>query len=114
MPRRFTLIIGMVFVIVPICPAVGIAADLGALGAPPSSAPRYFPREDGSESGDRLGPVRRELASCTPRRASVPTDAEDDPSYVGSAYGLGKPSYYGFRPALGVDDPFGRPLRYCP
>ncbi len=46
--------------------------------------------------------------------APVPTDAPDDPSYVGSAYGLGKPSYYGFRPGLGYDDPFGRPLRYCP
>ncbi|TXM88706.1 hypothetical protein FV222_27495, partial [Methylobacterium sp. WL103] len=57
-------------------------------------------------------PVRR--AGCLPRRVPVPTNAPDDPSYVGSTYGLSKPSYYGFTPPLGVDDPFGRPLLpYC-
>ncbi|WP_378991388.1 hypothetical protein [Methylobacterium gregans] len=45
----------------------------------------------------------------------MPTDAPNDPSYVGSAYGLGKPSYYGFTPPLGWDDPFDRAvLPYCP
>ena len=43
----------------------------------------------------------------------APTNAPDDPTYVGSAYGLGKPSYYGFGPPLGVDDPYGRLPRVC-
>ena len=56
----------------------------------------------------------RIVRGCRPRRVPIPTDAPDDPSYVGSTYGLGKPSYYGFVPALGIDDPFGRPvLPYC-
>jgi hypothetical protein len=76
-------------------------------------APRFFPRAEGDSIVERLSLPRR-LASCAPRIAPVPTDAPDDPSYVGSAYGLGKPSYYGFRPGPGYDDPFGRPLRYCP
>ena len=79
------------------------------------TAPRFFPRSDGPDSPGHSRVARlRGLAECAPRRAAVPTDAPDDPSYVGSPYGLGKPSYYGFRPALGHDDPFGRPLRYCP
>ncbi|MFC6773617.1 hypothetical protein ACFQFE_06690 [Methylobacterium gregans] len=57
----------------------------------------------------------RAPVACVPRRAPVPTDAPNDPSYVGSAYGLGKPSYYGFTPPLGWDDPFDRAvLPYCP
>lgn len=93
------------------------AADLSEFGAspPPPSAPRFFPRGDGEALVDRPPrPLPRRLVGCAPRAAPVPTDAPDDPSYVGSAYGLGKPSYYGFRPGLGADDPFGRPLRYCP
>ncbi|GEO98627.1 hypothetical protein [Methylobacterium haplocladii] len=84
-----------------------------ALVAP---APRYFPRGEGEVDASGLAPrpARRRLAGCAPWRVPVPTDAPDDPSYVGSEYGLGKPSYYGFRPGLGRDDPFGRPLRYCP
>lgn len=81
----------------------------------PSGQPRYFPRGEG-EPGVGDGPralVRRCRPGCAPRQVPVPTDAPDDPSYVGSEYGLGKPSYYGFRPGLGHDDPFGRPLRYC-
>ncbi|GAB6845999.1 hypothetical protein HNR00_001804 [Methylorubrum rhodinum] len=90
------------------------AADLlGLEPMPGPQAPRFFPRAEGDSIGERLPPPRR-LAACAPRVAPVPTDAPDDPSYVGSAYGLGKPSYYGFRPGLGFDDPFGRPLRYCP
>jgi len=85
-----------------------LAAPLGPL------APRYFPRGDADAGTPRALPPPRRLAGCTPRRVPVPTDAPDDPSYVGSAYGLGKPSYYGFTPPLGRDDPFGRPLRYCP
>ena len=94
------------------------AADLpvfepGPPAAPP--APRFFPRGDGDALVD--GPPRplpRRLVGCAPRVAPVPTNAPSDPSYVGSEYGLGKPSYYGFRPGLGYDDPFDRPLRYCP
>ena len=93
------------------------AADLSEFGAspPPPSAPRFFPRGDGEALVDRPPrPLPRRLVGCAPRAAPVPTDAPDDPSYVGSEYGLGKPSYYGFRPGLGYDDPFDRPLRYCP
>lgn len=80
---------------------------------PGPQAPRFFPRAEGDSIVERL-PSPRRLAGCAPRIAPVPTDAPADPSYVGSAYGLGKPSYYGFRPGPGYDDPFGRPLRYCP
>ena len=78
--------------------------------------PRFFPREDGDESGPGVIRLRRQrIVGCVPRRVPVPTNAPDDPSYVGSAYGLGKPSVYGFTPPLGVDDPFGRRvLPYCP
>ncbi|MCJ2080617.1 hypothetical protein [Methylobacterium sp. J-090] len=78
--------------------------------------PRYFPRADGDGPAVRHLPIpRRQIAGCIPRRVPVPTDRSGDPSYVGSAYGLGKPSYYGFTPPLGVDDPYGRPLLpYCP
>ena len=78
--------------------------------------PRYFPRAEGEDAaGGRVVPLRRQALRCRVRRVSIPTDASDDPSYVGSAYGLGKPSYYGFTPPLGVDDPYGRPLlTYCP
>lgn len=95
------------------------AADLPVFepgySAEPPSAPRFFPRGDGDALID--GPPRplpRRLVGCAPRAAPVPTNAPSDPSYVGSEYGLGKPSYYGFRPGLGYDDPFDRPLRYCP
>jgi len=95
------------------------AADLPVFepGAPAgaSSAPRFFPRGDGDAEGDRPPrPLPRRLVGCAPRIVPVPTNAPYDPSYVGSEYGLGKPSYYGFRPGPGYDDPFDRPLRYCP
>lgn len=102
------------------------AADLAApYGSPygypgeppplPAPAPRYFPRGDGSEPAVVvLPPPRRLVATCTPRRAPVPTNSPDDPSYVGSPYGLGHPSYYGFTPPPGIDDPYGRSLLpYC-
>lgn len=103
--------------------ALGLALGLGARAQaadfsevievlPPP--PRFFPRGDGLEPAIVLRPPLRRVAGCVPYRAPVPTDAPDDPSYVGSPYGLGKPSYYGFRPPLGYDDPFDRPLRYCP
>lgn len=85
-----------------------------AYGGPVVSAPRYFPRGDGSDGVllHAAPPPRR--VACLPRRAPVPTNAPDDPSYVGSSYGLSKPSYYGLTPPPGVDDPFGRPLLpYC-
>lgn len=95
-----------------------LAADFPDFVDEPSAAPgpRYFPRGEGEADAAVLAPrpARRRLAGCAPWRVPVPTDAPDDPSYVGSEYGLGKPSYYGFRPGLGRDDPFGRPLRYCP
>lgn len=81
----------------------------------PSGQPRYFPRGEGEQDAAAAprAMVRRCRPGCVPRQVPIPTDAPDDPSYVGSEYGLGKPSYYGFRPGLGHDDPFGRPLRYC-
>ncbi|WP_336485784.1 hypothetical protein [Methylobacterium nigriterrae] len=93
------------------------AADLVEIEPGPypyPAAPRYFPRGDGE---DRVIGLARPLprpVGCLPRRVPVPTNAPDDPSYVGSTYGLSKPSYYGFTPPLGVDDPYGRPLLpYC-
>ena len=61
-------------------------------GGPPASdlppTPRYFPRGDGSESvASPALPPRRVVVACTPRRVPVPTNAPDDPSYVGSPYG---------------------------
>ncbi|SDA30912.1 hypothetical protein SAMN02799622_04859 [Methylobacterium sp. UNC378MF] len=97
----------------------GRAADLDIRGTAEMgvrASPRFFPRNDGLDRRpvyairSRVVPV-----GCTPRRVPVPTNAPDDPSYVGSEYGLGHPSYYGFTPPLGVDDPFGRSLLpYCP
>lgn len=103
----------------PIAHAADIAEPFPPDGLPGRGAgppPRYFPRAEGDDGvrGYPL-PLRRQALRCRPRRAPVPTNAPDDPSYVGSAYGLGKPSYYGFTPPLGVDDPFGRPLLpFCP
>lgn len=94
-----------------------VAADLSeTYGDPgPGSAPRYFPRGDGTDGSTVAVVKRRVKVVCTPRRVPTPTNAPDDPSYVGSPYGLGKPSYYGFTPPLGVDDPYGRSLLpYCP
>ncbi|AWN50143.1 hypothetical protein DK419_20155 [Methylobacterium terrae] len=90
-----------------------LAADLPGPGPwpeprPAPSAPplRYFPRGDSDAS---LGP--RVRAEC---QDFVPTNAPGDPTYVGSPFGLGKPSYYGFPPPRGVDDPYGRrPGRRC-
>ena len=86
--------------------------DLDEPGPPP--LPRYFPRDGGESDVVVVERPTRIARGCRPRRVPIPTDAPDDPSYVGSTYGLGKPSYYGFVPALGIDDPFGRPvLPYC-
>ena len=95
------------------------AADLDLRGvAEPGLAatPRFFPRSDGTARRPVYAIRNRPVpVACTPRRAPVPTNAPDDPSYVGSEYGLSHPSYYGFTPPLGVDDPFGRSLLpYCP
>jgi hypothetical protein len=113
------------------CAAPALAADMAGppyggsvyggpvYGLPPvpdlPPAPRYFPRGDGSESeAPPAPPPRRVVVACTPRRVPVPTNAPDDPSYVGSPYGLGHPSYYGFTPPTGIDDPYGRSLLpYC-
>lgn len=109
--------------------ALGLAllvAGLGARGADldgpggyeaiTRSGPRFFPRNDGIERRPVYAIRSRAVpVGCTPRRVPVPTNAPDDPSYVGSEYGLSHPSYYGFTPPLGVDDPFGRSLLpYCP
>ncbi|MEE7439648.1 hypothetical protein ACQKQD_28165 [Methylobacterium sp. NPDC080182] len=113
--RRAVTALGLVLLLA----APGRAADLDlryGAEAGAGGSPRFFPRNDGL---DRR-PVyavrsRRVPVGCTPRRVPVPTNAPDDPSYVGSEYGLGHPSYYGFTPPLGVDDPFGRSLLpYCP
>ena len=82
----------------------------------PVSPPRYFPRSDGGERRVRRLPAPQPIAlGCIPRRVRTPTNAPDDPSYVGSAYGLSRPSYYGLTPPPGIDDPFGRTvLPYCP
>lgn len=72
----------------------------------PTPVPRYFPRGDSDAS-----PATRGQAACLD---FVPTNAPGDPTYVGSPFGLGKPSYYGFPPPRGVDDPYGRRLgRRC-
>jgi hypothetical protein len=93
-------------------------ADLDVRGGEPGLAgsPRFFPRSDGLDRRPVYAVRTRPVpVGCTPRRAPVPTNAPDDPSYVGSGYGLSHPSYYGFTPPLGVDDPFGRSLLpYCP
>lgn len=95
------------------------AADLDApygYGPATGGSPRFFPRSDGVERPPVYrGPARAVPAGCTSRQVPVPTNAPDDPSYVGSNYGLSHPSYYGFTPPPGIDDPFGRSLRaYCP
>ncbi|WP_298959954.1 hypothetical protein [uncultured Methylobacterium sp.] len=102
-------------VLLALCGPAGAADLLGPLPPPAVEAmPRYFPRGDGEPSpgGFRLPrpvvPVR-----CPLGYGTIPTNAPEDPSYVGSAYGLSKPSYYGFTPPLGVDDPYGRRLRPC-
>jgi hypothetical protein len=69
-----------------------------------------------SLAADLLGQVRPPEASCgwwpssAPRRAGpacvrgpVPTNSPYDPTYVGSAYGLGRPNVFGARPPLGTD-----------
>jgi hypothetical protein len=61
---------------------------------------RYFPRGDSDAS-----PATRADPNC---QGFVPTNAPGDPTYVGSPFGIGKPSYYGFPPPRGVDDPYGR------
>lgn len=96
------------------------AADLDAAYGyepAPGGGPRFFPRSDGVERPAVYGRLARAVpaAGCLSRRAPVPTNAPDDPSYVGSNYGLSHPSYYGFTPPPGVDDPYGRaPRPYCP
>ncbi len=98
----------------PVSAADLFGAEPGVADGLPGSAPRYFPRGDGSDTTLPRRIASRRTVGCTPRRAPVPTNAPDDPSYVGSNYGLSKPSYYGFTPPLGVDDPFGRStLPYC-
>lgn len=94
--------------------STAFAADL-TITNPFIGPQRYFPREDGSDSHDALLQKQHRFAShCLPRRVPVPTNHPNDPSYTGSEYGLGKPSYYGFTPPRGIDDPFGRPvLPYC-
>lgn len=82
----------------------GPGFDASGLGSGPP-LPRFFPRGDGS---DETSPVLARRRPCSPREAGVPTNAPDDPSYVGSALGLSKPSYYGLPPGPGRDDPFGR------
>lgn len=81
---------------------------------PRPPGPRYFPRADGDSitNGPPAPPIP--FARCTTGLTLVPTDSPEDPSYAGSPYGLGKPSYYGFRPPLGQDDPFSRPIRVRP
>lgn len=75
---------------------------------------RYFPRSDETVVRRPPPPPPLLLPACPPGYGRVPTNGLDDPSYVGSAYGLGKPSRYGFTPPLGTDDPYGRRLRACP
>ncbi|SFM57973.1 hypothetical protein [Methylobacterium pseudosasicola] len=95
------------------------AADLDVRGSYETvtrGSLRFFPRSDGIDRRPVYSLRSRAVpVGCTPRRVPVPTNAPDDPSYVGSEYGLSHPSYYGFTPPPGVDDPFGRSLLpYCP
>lgn len=95
--------------------AFGLAGPAGAADMPepgywpapralpgPVPPPRYFPRGDSDAS-----PTTRGDPGC---QVFVPTNAPGDPTYVGSPFGIGKPSYYGFPPPRGVDDPYGRRL----
>lgn len=93
--------------------AIGLAlvgsAAAADLATPP--APLY----------DFEGRVVRPLgvpAGCVAPRPNpgVPatiTNAPWDPTYVGSAYGLGRPSRDGLVPGPGYDDPYDRRLRRC-
>lgn len=81
---------------------------------PRPPGPRYFPRAEGDSITDGPPALPIPFTRCTTNLTLVPTDSPEDPSYAGSPYGLGKPSYYGFRPPLGQDDPFGRPIRVRP
>ncbi|MEE7503363.1 hypothetical protein ACLBXO_18425 [Methylobacterium sp. C33D] len=113
--RRAITALGLVLLLA----GPGRAADLDIRGGVETGVggpPRFFPRNDGLDRRPVYAVRSRAVpVGCTPRRAPVPTNAPDDPSYVGSEYGLGHPSYYGFTPPPGVDDPFGRSLLpYCP
>ena len=61
-------------------------------------------------AADWPGPARYREAvlerAVRPRclRGPVPTNSYADPTYVGSSYGLGKPSYYGNPPPLGLGE----------
>ncbi|WP_432443150.1 hypothetical protein [Methylobacterium aquaticum] len=83
--------------------AFGLAGPAGAADMPepgywpaprampgPVPPPRYFPRGDSDAS-----PTTRGDPGC---QVFVPTNAPGDPTYVGSPFGIGKPSYYGFPP----------------
>jgi hypothetical protein len=63
------------------------AADLGGLAGPPPCAEHCGP------NGARRAPI----ASYA------------DPSYVGSPYGLGRPSFYGFTPPRGTPAAYDHP-----
>lgn len=86
---------------------LALAAAAPALAADLDGVPPHGPR--------RLPPPLVGLRPCPPPTyvTRAPTNAPDDPTYVGSSFGLGKPSYYGTVPPPGVDDPYGRLPRVC-
>jgi hypothetical protein len=94
---------------VPIRPALLIALI--------AVAPAFAADVDGRRgAGPAYGRVPHPAHGGCPPPAYVtraPTNAPDDPTYVGSVFGLGRPSYYGTTPPPGVDDPYGRRLRAC-
>ena len=82
--------------------APGLGADLGPV-LEPFSGPGVI---------EETAPGR--LIGCTiSARLRAPINSRRDPSYVGSPYGLGRPSYYGMPPPLGID-PLARPTLSCP
>lgn len=85
---------------------LAIGTSLPALAADLSVAPQGRDQVY-AERGTSGGSVRTGLENCTPVRRRL-TNSRTDPTYVGSPYGLARPSYYGFSPAL-LNEPLGSP-----
>lgn len=85
------------------------AADLGPGPVGPPLLD-FYGRAVRPDAAGRVGCVapRRD-----PGAPATITNAPWDPTYVGSSYGLGRPSRDGFVPGPGFDDPYDRGLRRC-
>jgi hypothetical protein len=82
---------------------VVFAAILAAVAGPALSADLLAPVHP-SEAGCGWWPSSAPKRARPPcQRGPVPTNSPHDPTYVGSAYGLGRPNVFGARPPLGTD-----------